>query len=70
MFSFYSASSKGEDMKAIIDGLIIGWFIIINYMSVLAVIWMSPASTFGKIVMCIFETLSLAAALKCLEELE
>ena len=34
--------------------------------SVLAVIAMSPASTFGKIMMCIFETL--VEAIKCLEE--
>lgn len=57
-------------MKTMIDGLVISLFIITNYMSVIAVIWLSPASTFGKIMMCIFETLLLAAALKCLEELE
>ena len=56
-------------MKTMIDGLVISLFIITNYMSVIAVIWLSPASTFGKIMMCIFETLLLAVALKCLEEL-
>ena len=70
MFCFCSAGSKGEDVKTMIDGLVISLFIITNYMSVIAVIWLSPASTFGKIMMCIFETLLLAAALKCLEELE
>lgn len=53
-----------------IEGLIIGMFIITNYMSVLAVIASSPASTFGKIMMGIFETLLLVEAIKCLEELE
>lgn len=57
-------------MIAIIEALIISWFIITNYVSVLAVIALSPASTFGKIMMCIFETILFAAALKCLEELE
>lgn len=57
-------------MKELIAGLIISWWIITNYMSVLAVIALSTASTFGKIMMCIFETISFAAALKCLEELE
>ena len=70
MFGFCSAGSKGEDVKTMIDGLVISLFIITNYMFVIAVIWLSPASTFGKIMMCIFETLLLAAALKCLEELE
>ena len=48
MFSFCSAGSKGEDVKSIIDGFIIALFIITNYTSVLALIAMSPASTFGK----------------------
>ena len=70
MFGFYSTGSKGEDVKTMIDGLVISLFIITNYMSVLAVIAMSPASTFGKIMMCIFETILLVEAIKCLEGLE
>lgn len=57
-------------MKTIIDGLIISLFIITNYTSVFLVIVFSPASTFGKIMMCIFETILLAEAIKCLEELK
>lgn len=57
-------------MKSIIDGFIIAMFIITNYTSVLVLIAMSPASTFGKIMMGIFETLLLVEAIKCLEELE
>lgn len=57
-------------MKAMIDGLIISLFIITNYTSVIVVIWMSPASTFGKIMMWIFETILFVEAIKCLEELE
>lgn len=67
MFSFSAASSKGEDM---IDGLIIALFIITNYTSVCVLIAMSPASTFGKIMMGIFEVLLLVEAIKCLEELK
>ena len=57
-------------MKSMIDGLIIAMFIITNYTSVCVVIASSPASTFGKIMMYIFETILFAAAIKCLEELE
>lgn len=57
-------------MKAIIDGLIISWFIITNYSSVIALIALSPASTFEKIMMWIFETILFIEAIKCLEELE
>lgn len=57
-------------MKAIIDGLIIALFIITNYTSVCVLIASSPASTFGKIMMCIFETILLVEAIKCLEGLE
>lgn len=70
MFSFSSASSKGEDMKDIIDGLIIALFIITNYTSVCVLIALSPASTFGKIMMYIFEIILFVEAIKCLEELE
>lgn len=70
MFGFCSAASKGGDVKPMIDGLVISLFIITNYMSVLAVIAMSPASTFGKIMMGIFEALLLVEAIKCLEELK
>lgn len=57
-------------MKAIIDGLIIALFIITNYTSVCVLIALSPASTFGKIMMGIFEALLLVEAIKCLEELK
>lgn len=57
-------------MKAIIDGLIIALFIITNYTSVCVLIVLSPASTFGKIMMYIFEIILLVEATKCLEELE
>lgn len=70
MFSFCSAGGKGEDVKTMIDGLVISLFIITNYMSVLAVIAMSPASTFGKIMMGIFEIILFVEAIKCLEELK
>lgn len=52
----------------IIIKLPIGLSFRIALTSVLAVIAMSPASTFGKIMMCIFETLLLVEAIKCLEE--
>lgn len=57
-------------MKSIIDGLIISLFILTNYTAVFLVIVFSPTSTFGKIMMCIFETILFAEAIKCLEELE
>ena len=57
-------------MKDIIDGLIIALFIITNYSSVCVVIAASTASTFGKIMMLVFEILLLIEAIKCLEELE
>lgn len=57
-------------MKSIIDGLIIALFIITNYTSVCVVIAASQASTFGKIMMWVFEILLLIEAIKCLEELE
>ena len=57
-------------MKAIIDGLIIALFIITNYTSVCVLIALSPESTFGKIMMWVFQTLLLIEAIKCLEELE
>ena len=57
-------------MKSIIEGLIIALFIIINYTSVCVVISASQASTFGKIMMWVFEILLLIEAIKCLEELE
>ena len=70
MFGFCSAGSKGEDVKPMIDGLVISLFIITNYTSVFVLIASSPASTFGKIMMCIFEAILLIEAIKCLEELE
>ena len=57
-------------MKELIAGLIISQWIITNYVSVLAVIALSTASTFGKIMMYIFETLLIVATLNYLEELE
>ena len=57
-------------MKTIIVSLIIGWVIINHYMSILAVIALSTASIFGKIVMGITETILLIATLNYLEELE
>ena len=57
-------------MKAIIDGLIIALFIITHYPSVCVLIALSPESTFGKIMMWVFQTLLLIEAIKCLEELE
>lgn len=70
MFGFCSAGSKGEDVKSMIDGFIIALFIITNYTSVCVVIASSTASTFGKIMMWVFQTLLLIEAIKCLEELE
>lgn len=57
-------------MKTIIASLIIGWVIITHYMSILAVIALSTASIFGKIMMGIMETILLIATLNYLEELE
>ena len=57
-------------MKSMIDGLIIALFIITNYTSVCVLIALSPASTLGKIMMCIFEIILFVEAIKCLEELE
>ena len=50
--------------------LLIGWVITTHYISILAVIALSPASIFGKIMMGIVETILSAAALNYLEELE
>lgn len=55
-------------MKSMIDELIIALFIITNYTSVCVLIALSPASTFGKIMMCIFEIILFMEAIKCLEE--
>lgn len=68
IFSFCSAGDKGKDVKSIIDGFIIAMFIITNYTSVLVLIAQSPASTFGKIMTCIFEIILFVEAIKCLEE--
>ena len=57
-------------MKDIIDGLIIALFITTNYTSVCVVIAASQASTFGKIMMWVFEILLLIETIKCLEESE
>ena len=70
MFGFCSAASKGEDVKYMIDGLIIALFIITNYTSVCVLIASSPAVHLEKIMMWVFETILVVAALKCLEELE
>lgn len=70
MFGFCSAGSKGEDVKTIIASLIIGWVIITHYVSILAVIALSTASIFGKIMMGIMETILIMVFINCLKELE
>lgn len=57
-------------MKTLLGSLLIGWVIITHYMSTLAVIALSPASIFGKIMMGIVETILSVATLNYLEELE
>lgn len=68
MFGFCSAGSKGEDVKTLIESLLIGCVITINYISVLIMIVLSSEDTFGKITMVVYQTILSVATLNYLGE--